>query len=114
MKSLLLALPLVLVAGCASKFGTTVPGETSHIAIGTGYTELESVEMATATAENYCKQDKKRHAVDQVQTEYKGVVTEETRENADTVAKVARAAGVFLPSLGSDDDYKTVATFRCL
>lgn len=113
MKTLALLLPLVL-AGCASKIGTTVPGESVHMAIGHGYTETESVEMASHTAATYCQEMKKRPAIDDIATSYNGVVSEKTRQTADTVADVAAVAGVWLPGLGDDEDFKTVAHFRCL
>lgn len=113
-RSLLPLLPLLLTVGCATKLGTLVPGENQHIAIGTGFNDLDSVKMATATADDYCGEMQKRSAVDDIQTDYKGIVTKETRDNTNTVVSVARIAGVHLPALGSDSDYKTVAKFRCL
>ncbi len=109
------ALVLLLgLAGCAPKIGTTVPGESEHLAIGTGYTEIESIEMASRTAENYCEQSGQRHAIDSIESEYNGVVSEKTRKTADAVSDVAYAAGVWLPGVGDDEDFKTVAHFRCI
>lgn len=113
MKYTALLFPLIL-AGCTSKMGTTVPGQTNHQSIGHGYTDTESVEMAVYTAEKYCEKQGKRHAVDKLQTSYKGVVSEKTRQTVDTVSDVAAYTGVWLPGVGDDDDYKTVAFFRCL
>lgn len=105
---------VIFLSGCASKVGTTVPGETSHQAIGNGYTKIESIEMATHTAETYCKKSYKRLAVDSMETTYHGVIEEQTRETLDAIGKAAAVAGVFLPGAGDKEDYVTTANFRCL
>lgn len=110
----LIPFAFIVLTGCAAKVGTTIQGENSHQAIGTGYTEMDSVEMAINTAEKHCSKTSKRPAIDELKTEYNGLFDEKTRDTADMVAGVAVVAGAWLPSLGKDTDYKTVAHFRCL
>jgi hypothetical protein len=110
----LLLLSALLISGCASNKGMTIPGETHHQAIGQGYSNIESAEAATKSAASYCESLGKRHAVDDMTTNYKGTVSESTREGSELLSDVAAAAGVWIPSLGDDNDYQTTISFRCL
>lgn len=106
-------LSLIFLAGCA-KVGTTIPGESSNIAIGTGYTEIAALEMAVVTAEKHCDKHAKRHVIDGQKTTYKGILDEQSRNATDTASVIASYAGVYIPPLGNDDDYQVKAEFRCL
>jgi len=107
---------LIALTGCTStpKIGTTLPGETDHQAIGTGYTSDDSLKMAAYTAEQYCTQQGKRHAIKSTQNEYRGVISETSRNALDTVASLAAATGNWLPTPGDDTDYKTTVEFICI
>lgn len=105
---------VVALAGCAAKTGTTVPGETVNQAYGSGFDKMESIEVATRTAGDFCQKQGKRSAIDSMNTTYQGQVSESARNTSETVSDVAAAAGVWVPGLGDDDDYLTVADFRCL
>jgi len=116
MKNLSIITFLLILSGCSAsqKIGTTLPGETDHQAIGTGYTEDDALKMASYTAEQYCLQQTKRHAIKSVNSEYRGTVTAKTRDTLDTIGTIASATGNWIPTPGSDTDYKTTAIFKCM
>jgi len=105
---------LVILTGCSQQLGTTLPGETNHQAIGTGYTSDDSLEMAVYTAEKYCSEQGKRHAISSTKNEYRGTVSEQTRDTLDTISSIAASTGNWIPTPGDDTDYKTTVNFMCL
>jgi len=114
-KKLLLPMALILLTGCASQqTGTTLPGKIDHHAIGTGYTADESLKMAAHTAEQYCTNQGKRHAISDTKNEYRGIISEKSRDTLDTLSGLAAATGNWLPTPGDDTDYKTTVKFSCL
>jgi len=106
---------LITLTGCAGQqLGTTLPGETNHQAIGTGYTSEDSLKMAAYTSEQYCTKQGKRHAIKSTQNEYRGVISEQSRDTLDTISTIAASTGNWLPTPGDDTDYKTTIIFNCL
>lgn len=104
-KIILAAAIVTAVTGCAThKMGSVVPQPGGiYQAIGNGYTNGESLNMALYSAETTCKNSQKRHVVKDQKTAYKGVFSENTNQLVERVTSI----------FSSKNDYTTYLDFTC-
>lgn len=105
----------VMLTACAS----TQPANVLPLAGGqyrtTGIAETERDAQAAAikAADSTCSKQSKRAEVSNIETKYKGVVSEVTNRNINKAGELAAAVGVWMPGLSGDDDYEVTLTFAC-
>jgi cytochrome oxidase Cu insertion factor (SCO1/SenC/PrrC family) len=109
------AAALVSACGTTKPRGTVIPqADNTYQTIAPGGSENAALKAALASAEWECKERNMRHIVLDKQTEYKGVVSQESNKMIDTAAGIfAAASGRFVPTLSGNDDYQVTLKFSC-
>lgn len=108
-------LALILTACASTKPASVLPltgGQ--YRTTGLGESENDATTSASKSAEMTCQKQNKRPEVSNVQTKYKGVVSEGTNRNINKVGELAASVGVWVPGLSGDDDYEVSLTFACV
>ncbi len=82
-------------------------------AIGLYSNKIGSYQIAFETAEKFCYRWRAAPSVVRKQVIYQGAFQEDTRKSIDVAVDVARAAGKWIPVVGSKDDYETIITYKC-
>lgn len=101
--------------GCASTPpAPTTPMPTEELsAIGTDASKGDSYEVAFKNASKFCKRWGAQPSITRKEVRYQGQLTEGANTVINTAANLARAAGNWIPGVGSDDAYETTIFYKC-
>ena len=116
--AVVLALSLVLAAGCARTArnpAVVVPYEGGRF-VATAFAQSEEGALRNAVrgAGMTCDERGRQVAVTRTTTAYRGVVSREVNQALATIEQIlAEAAAEPIPDLSTDQDYKVSVDFRC-
>lgn len=107
-----LAVALTFSAGCTTTATTPMP--TNELtAIGAHSSKGGSYQVAIESAEKFCKRWRAAPNVISKEIRYQGTLQEDTNTAVNVATDVARAAGAWIPGIGSKDAYETTLTYKC-
>lgn len=108
------ALPLLLSACASNPTALVIPRENNQFeTIGMGKTRVIALGHAMQSATAACKNGSRPIVVND-QSQYRGVVNEQTGRIVDQVGGIIGAiTGNSTPSISRDDDYEVTVRFYC-
>lgn len=107
-----LSAALIITTGCTGTATTPMPTE-ELTAIGAHSSKGGSYEVAFESAEKFCKRWTAAPNVTRKEVRYQGTLQEDTNTAVNVATDVARAAGAWIPGIGSKDAYETTLTYKC-